>query len=226
MMKCGMCFGSGNDNCGLILWLITRRVIIGSMSCVNRTGGVSRKSHTMEGGSIWCLKSDLCNPTHVYDAPVMARLFYIVFICAGFSDSPRRKFRKGDRSRRMWIPREEEIMAATLLDLVARGWKADNGFRAGYQQRIEDSIRTEFPNSDIKGNPQVTSRILAWKKHYTSLRGILNRSGVGFTVDYRIDCDDDQWEQICQVHIDPLLHIIWFHTIAGCMDIYVYKVEN
>lgn len=100
----------------------------------------------------------------------------------------------------MWVQREEEIMAATLLDLVARGWKSDNGFRAGYQQRIEESIRNEFPNSDIKGNPHVTSRLSAWKKSYTSLRGILERSGVGFTPDYMIDCDDDQWEQICQVH--------------------------
>ncbi|KAG6394214.1 hypothetical protein SASPL_144795 [Salvia splendens] len=64
--------------------------------------------------------------------------------------SSRQKFRKGDRSRRMWTQREEEILAATLLELVARGWKSDNGFRAGYQTKCEDAIRAEFPNSDLK----------------------------------------------------------------------------
>lgn len=64
----------------------------------------------------------------------------LVFIgSVGMNSSPRQKFRKGDRTRRMWTPREEEILAETLLELVARGWKADNGFRAGYLTKIEDS---------------------------------------------------------------------------------------
>ncbi|KAG6436949.1 hypothetical protein SASPL_101855 [Salvia splendens] len=62
----------------------------------------------------------------------------------GMNSSPRQKFRKGDRTRRMWTPREEEILAATLLELVARGWKSDNGFRAGYFTKIEDSIHPKF----------------------------------------------------------------------------------
>ncbi|XP_042055577.1 uncharacterized protein LOC121800082 [Salvia splendens] len=115
--------------------------------------------------------------------------------------SPRQKYHKGDRSRRMWTIREEEILAATLLDLVARGWKSDNGFRAGYLQKIEDAIRAEFPNTDIKGTPHVTSRLQAWKKSYTSLCKILGRTGVGFNNDgeYKIDCDNEQWAQIVQV---------------------------
>ncbi|KAG6436760.1 hypothetical protein SASPL_101662 [Salvia splendens] len=32
--------------------------------------------------------------------------------------SPGQKFRKGERSRRMWTLREEEILASTLLELV------------------------------------------------------------------------------------------------------------
>ncbi|KAG6430915.1 hypothetical protein SASPL_108989 [Salvia splendens] len=68
----------------------------------------------------------------------------------GMNSSPRQKFRKGDRTRRMWTPREEEILATTLLELVARGWKSDNGI--GF-------------NSDGK---------------------------------HKIECDDEQWEQIVQ----------------------------
>ncbi|KAG6427581.1 hypothetical protein SASPL_111827 [Salvia splendens] len=61
----------------------------------------------------------------------------------------------------------EEILAATLLELVARGWKSDNYFRAGYLTKIEDNIRTEFPDSDLKGTPHITSKISAWKKTYS-----------------------------------------------------------
>ncbi|KAL1547627.1 hypothetical protein AAHA92_15959 [Salvia divinorum] len=77
----------------------------------------------------------------------------------GIANSPRQEFRKGERPRRMWTLREEEILASTLLELVARGWKSDNGFRAG---------------------------------------------GVGFNVDgnHKIDCDDDQWDQIGQADKD------------------------
>nr|KAG6405489.1 hypothetical protein SASPL_133079 [Salvia splendens] len=71
-------------------------------------------------------------------------------------------------------------------------------FRAGYLTKIEDSIRTEFPDSDLKGTPHITSKISTWKKSYGMLKGILGRSGVGFNTHgtYKIDCDDDQWEQI------------------------------
>ena len=61
----------------------------------------------------------------------------------------------------MWVPREGEILAASLLELVARGWKADNGFRAGYLTRIEGNLREEFPHTDLKGNPHITSQIQA-----------------------------------------------------------------
>ncbi|KAG6416037.1 hypothetical protein SASPL_123459 [Salvia splendens] len=112
----------------------------------------------------------------------------------------RNKFRKGDRSRRMWTPREEEILAATLLELTATGWKSDNGFRAGYQTKIEDSLRAEFPNTDLKGNPHINSKIGAWKKSYGLLRSILSRTGVGYNHhgDHKFDCSDEQWEQIVQ----------------------------
>ena len=84
-------------------------------------------------------------------------------------------------------------MAATLVELVALGWKSDNGFRTGYLQKCEDSIRQEFPTFDIKGQPHIVSKITAWKGSYTSMRNILERTGVGFSSngDYKIDINDD-----------------------------------
>ncbi|KAL1563231.1 hypothetical protein AAHA92_05721 [Salvia divinorum] len=84
----------------------------------------------------------------------------------------RNKFRKGDCSRRMWTVREEEILIASLLELVALG-----------------------------DSPHVVSKITAWKMSYGSLRCILGRSGVGFNMngEYKIDIDDDQWAQVVMV---------------------------
>ncbi|KAL1553779.1 hypothetical protein AAHA92_14410 [Salvia divinorum] len=102
----------------------------------------------------------------------------------------------------MWSDREEEILASTLMELVVRGWKSDNGFRAGYLTQLEQSLRKEFPSTDIKGTPHITSKISAWKKSYNNLQAILSRSGIGFNVhgNHKIDCEDEQWEQI--VHMD------------------------
>ncbi|KAG6394577.1 hypothetical protein SASPL_145166 [Salvia splendens] len=74
--------------------------------------------------------------------------------------------RKGDRTRRSWTDREEVTLVIALKDIVARGWKSDNGFRGGYLTKLEDAMRS--------------------------------RSGVGFNNkgDYKIDCNDDQWDQI------------------------------
>ncbi|KAG6422496.1 hypothetical protein SASPL_119068 [Salvia splendens] len=111
----------------------------------------------------------------------------------------RTKYRKGERSRRMWTTREEDILASSLIELVANGWKSDNGFRAGYLGRIEQRLREAFPNTDITATPHINSKIGAWKKLYKSLSQILSRSGVGFTADFKIDCDDEQWEQIVKL---------------------------
>ncbi|XP_041994795.1 uncharacterized protein LOC121745084 isoform X1 [Salvia splendens] len=120
--------------------------------------------------------------------------------CDVVTGTPQNKFRKGERSRRMWTPKEEDILAATLLELTATGWKSDNGFRAGYQSKIEDSLRAEFPNTDLKGNPHINSKIASWKKSYGLLRSILSRTGVGWNHhgDHKFDCSDEQWDQIVQ----------------------------
>ena len=120
----------------------------------------------------------------------------------GERDRPHRKFKKGVRTRRMWSQHEEEILAVMLVELVSLGWKSDNGFRSGYLQKCEGSIRQESPKTDHKGTPHIVSKITSWKYSYSSLRNILERSGVRFSVngDCKIDIDNDQWEQV--VHVD------------------------
>lgn len=109
----------------------------------------------------------------------------------------------------MWSHREEEILVATLVELVAMGWKSDNGFRSGYLQRCEDSIRSKFPTSDIKGTLHIVSKTTSLKTSYASLQNILDMTGVGFNSngDYKIEIDDGQWEQVVQVYVEYAVHV-------------------
>ncbi|KAL1568829.1 hypothetical protein AAHA92_00388 [Salvia divinorum] len=89
---------------------------------------------------------------------------------------------KNDHTRRSWSPREEEVLLSALKGLVVTGWKADNGFRGGYHRRILEVMKREFPRTDLKITPHITSKISQWKKNYSSLCGILGRSGIGFNL--------------------------------------------
>ena len=108
---------------------------------------------------------------------------------------------KSDRSRCCWSVREEEILIAIMKKLTTAGWKSDNGFRAGYLVRCREVIKREFSKTDICVQPHIYSKVSTWKKNYSSLLNIINRSGVGFNSDgdYKIECDDEQWSQIGQV---------------------------
>ncbi|KAL1536951.1 hypothetical protein AAHA92_29519 [Salvia divinorum] len=121
-------------------------------------------------------------------------------VIEGNNDVSRGRLGRVDRSCRCWSDREEAIMIVALKDLVAHGWKSDNDFRAGYIKRVEETLKREFPTTDLKVNPHIHSKIIAWKKNYYSLSAILARSGVGFSAhgDFKIDCDDEQWPQIVQ----------------------------
>ncbi|XP_057811553.1 uncharacterized protein LOC131025784 [Salvia miltiorrhiza] len=108
---------------------------------------------------------------------------------------------KTDQKRRSWSVREEEVLIVALKELVALGWKSDNGFRAGYLSKLEEAMKKEFPTTDLKGMPYINSKVTTWKKTYSSLWNILKTSGVGFNVNgkHMIDCDDEQWENFVRV---------------------------
>ncbi|KAG6401160.1 hypothetical protein SASPL_138006 [Salvia splendens] len=78
---------------------------------------------------------------------------------------------RGDRTRRSWSAREEEVLMWTLKDLVARGWKSDNGFHSGYLTRIEEVLNKEFPKSGIK---ELLMSILRYRD--PNARGMRHRS--------------------------------------------------
>ncbi|XP_057793630.1 uncharacterized protein LOC131010224 [Salvia miltiorrhiza] len=110
------------------------------------------------------------------------------------------KSNKPDKTRRSWSTREEEVLLAAMKELVVQGWKSDNGFRAGYLGKLEESVKKVFPGTDLKGIPHIHSRIATWKRNYNSLQLILGKTGAGFNVDgkHMIDLDIEEWDIIAK----------------------------
>ncbi|KAL8534767.1 hypothetical protein ACS0TY_010700 [Phlomoides rotata] len=73
---------------------------------------------------------------------------------------------KATRGRRSWSKMEEDALIQCLIKIVNNGWKADNGFKAGFQRELERGMRAKLPNTDIVANPHINSKIHVWKKEY------------------------------------------------------------
>ncbi|KAL0400324.1 UNVERIFIED_CONTAM: hypothetical protein Sradi_2375700 [Sesamum radiatum] len=112
----------------------------------------------------------------------------------------RAKADKGS-TRRTWTQREEEVLVNALRNIVTTGWKCGNGFRAGYLNQLESIICKQLPNTDIRAEPHINSKIHVWKKNYGTLMGMMSKSGFGWddsrcmiTVD-----SQDVWEEYCKI---------------------------
>ena len=60
---------------------------------------------------------------------------------------------------------------------------------------------SRVPNSNLRVSPHIRSKLHTWNKLYYALAAILDKSGVGFNLhgDYKLDCDDNVWEEITKV---------------------------
>ena len=86
--------------------------------------------------------------------------------------------RKG--MRRTWTKDEEEALLTMLEDVVARGQHCDIGsFKSGTMTIIERSLSVMCPQSGLKVNPHIESKLRKWKKQYGVVYDMLNKSGFG-----------------------------------------------
>ncbi|KAL8503744.1 hypothetical protein ACS0TY_022457 [Phlomoides rotata] len=56
---------------------------------------------------------------------------------------------KATRGRCSWSKIEEDELIQCLYDIVSDGWKADNGFKAGFQRELEKGMRKLLPGTDL-----------------------------------------------------------------------------
>ncbi|KAH6793594.1 hypothetical protein C2S52_004071 [Perilla frutescens var. hirtella] len=116
-------------------------------------------------------------------------------------ESSNKASKKSDKTRRCWSKKEEEVLIACLKEIVASGWKADNGFRVGYLNVLEQNMAKAFPGTDIRATPHICSKIHVWKRDYGTILSILTgRTGVGWNDSTKmIDANDDIWDAAIKV---------------------------
>lgn len=126
---------------------------------------------------------------------------------------------KPEKSRRSWTSREEEVLIQSLKDIITKGWKSENGFKAGYLTLLENAMQTAIPGSNLRGNPHINSKIHVWKKTYSTLITILTKSGIGWNdIDNTIDATDETWEALIKSDqsLRTMRHKQWTHYNDWC----------
>ncbi|XP_073021718.1 uncharacterized protein [Primulina eburnea] len=135
------------------------------------------------------------------------------------SESCFAKARKSDKTRRSWTEREEECLIQALKEATTQGWKSGNGFRPGYLAFLENHLKVSFPDSNLRGNPHINSKVHVWKKLYGSIVTILSKSGVGWNdTEKTIEASNEIWESLIKVDntARSMRHKRWMYYHDWC----------
>ncbi|KZV19580.1 hypothetical protein F511_13466 [Dorcoceras hygrometricum] len=127
--------------------------------------------------------------------------------------------KKGDKTRRTWSAREEEVLIAALKDVITKGWKSENGFKAGYLTLLESAMHSAIPGTDLRGNPHINSKVHVWKKTYGTLVTLLGKSSVGWNdSDKTVEATDETWDAIIKTDstFRSMRHNQWTHYADWC----------
>ncbi|KAL8513375.1 hypothetical protein ACS0TY_012725 [Phlomoides rotata] len=120
---------------------------------------------------------------------------------------------KVTRGRRTWTKMEEDALIHCLTEIVNDGWKADNGFMAGFQRELEKGMRKMIPSTDILANPHINSKIHVWKKEYGALSDLLSKSGIGWdSSTHTLDIiDESVWDaqKLAGPHVKSMRFKSW-----------------
>ncbi|XP_075473422.1 uncharacterized protein LOC142504439 [Primulina tabacum] len=128
------------------------------------------------------------------------------------SGSGNARCKKADKTRRSWSGRKEDVLIQSLKEVMTKGWKSENGFKAGYLTLLKNAMHTAILGTNIRGNPHINSKIHVWKKTYSTLVTLLSKSGVGWNdTDKTIDATDETWESIHDPSFRPMRHKQWMH---------------
>ncbi|KAL8503309.1 hypothetical protein ACS0TY_022157 [Phlomoides rotata] len=62
---------------------------------------------------------------------------------------------KATGGRRSWSKIEEDALVQCLIDIVNNSWRADNGFKAGFQRELQKGMCALMHGTDILANPHI-----------------------------------------------------------------------
>ncbi|KAH6785232.1 hypothetical protein C2S51_037687 [Perilla frutescens var. frutescens] len=89
------------------------------------------------------------------------------------------------KNKRKWNYEKDAKLVEALLDMVNLGkFKADNRFKPGYLNYVEEKLQVVLPNSGLKAKPHIESRIKMLKKDFHIVYDMLNGPNTsGFGMD-------------------------------------------
>ncbi|KAK4428746.1 hypothetical protein Salat_1174500, partial [Sesamum alatum] len=90
-------------------------------------------------------------------------------------DIPTQDARGRGKYKRKWKYEEDAKLFEALLDMVNVGaYKAENGFRPGYLNNVEEIMQVSLPNSGLKAKPHTESRIKILQRDFNIVYDMLN----------------------------------------------------
>ncbi|KAL5544310.1 hypothetical protein UlMin_008094 [Ulmus minor] len=110
-------------------------------------------------------------------------------------------------NRRIWTMAEEKTLINILEDLVTCGYHCNNNtFKVGTTTTIEQKLCELFPNSGLKANPHIESKLKLWRKQYDIVYDMLQKSGFGWNDgDKCVEVDiDEVWQAYIQNAKTPI----------------------
>ncbi|KAH7835296.1 hypothetical protein Vadar_024838 [Vaccinium darrowii] len=124
--------------------------------------------------------------------------------------SPRVKAERGMSMEKKvhikWNDEEDRELIYALHDLVSKGDKRDNGFKAGSLTVIEGVLREKLPGHGIRVKPHIESRIKTLKKDVTTVYDMVfggSTSGFGWDPNTNIVvAENDIWAGYVKSHKD------------------------
>nr|KAJ0227589.1 hypothetical protein LSAT_V11C100036250 [Lactuca sativa] len=92
------------------------------------------------------------------------------------------------RNRHTWTTKEDAKLIEALLELHVSGKNdgADNRFKPGYLKAVQQLLDVSLPNSGLKAEPHIKSRMKTWKTHFNIVHDMVygtNTGGFGWDTD-------------------------------------------
>ncbi|XP_076959599.1 uncharacterized protein LOC143635727 [Bidens hawaiensis] len=107
------------------------------------------------------------------------------------------------RSKHIWTNDEDAKLIDALMEIHASGKYAgaDNGFKPGYLNGVQQLLGVSLPNSGLKAEPHIKFRMKTWKTHFSIVYDMVHTSGFGW--DEQKCCiiaDDSVWNAYVKSH--------------------------
>ncbi|XP_076958381.1 uncharacterized protein LOC143634097 [Bidens hawaiensis] len=82
-----------------------------------------------------------------------------------------------------------------------KGFKSDNGFRTGYLQHLESSLKESLPRTDLLARPHIESRVKTMERDWAVVHEMLNTSGFGYDKEHNcVTAEAPMWEAYVEKH--------------------------